>query len=451
MCKIFNKPKRDPKHGPKRDPIGGHVNIAEAMRIIQEIIQDPLVVGEIKAKEHHDILEDAMAGSPDARTRTQQIISELLEEHEIEVEGMERKDVSYEIYKHAWGLGPLEEIYFDPEVNEIRVNSYNRIHVVKNIKSGSLDISLPDDGTIRNIITRMIMSDQGVAINKSRPTAESMRKDATRVTATCYPVTKNTTFVLRKHPHKLITPGDMIKRNSMNERICGYLRCLVKGRANILVSGGVGSGKTTLLRAAVSWMDPKTRIVVLGTDSELLLSVYYPEMDIIEFEEHSESGMNLDALFRIALRYSPNTIIVEEFRGAGEASEAINACIRGHNGLATAHFTSTRKAVEGTAKLLVKEGAYIDLKNAVSDVASAFDIIVQMYGDTVRGVIMLESMTEVIYDQGNIEYRDLVRWVPKAKNYLEGDWVFEHTVSPILRDSLCKVISIDELKEVGLA
>jgi pilus assembly protein CpaF len=429
----------------------GVVDLKRATQIIQEIVQEPEAIGEERAAKNKQILEEAMAGVPGANAQVQTIIADLLEEYGVDVEEMDRSQVAYEIYKYAWGLGPIEEIYHDADVNEIRVNSYSKVYVLRKVKSGKMSgIAFRDDEHIRNIITRLTLHDQGVALNRSNPTIESMRKDGTRITATCPPVTKNTTFVLRKpYPH-LITPDEMILLGTMNSEMWDVLKILIRGRANILIAGGVGSGKTTLLRTMVAEADPLARIVVLETDTELMLENAFTDRDIVEFEEHKELGRYLKDLFATSLRYSPVMIIVGEFRGTGEANEAVRACIRGHNSMATAHFSTPRGAIEGTAKLLIEEGLSVSLTQAISDVATAFDIVVQMFGDPSRGVIMIESVTEVVVDQDRAGYRDIICWVPRGKDYLDGDWELTRGLSGALVKKLCKYISKDELKGAGL-
>lgn len=429
----------------------GSVTLNRATQIIQEIIQEPEAIGDERAAKNKQILEEAMSGAPGANIQAQTIIAELLDEYGVKVDETDISQVAYEIYKYAWGLGPIEEIYHDPVVNEIRVNKYNKVYVLRKVRSGKMSgLAFHDDDHIKKIVTRLTLHDQGVALNRSNPTIESMRKDGTRITATCFPVTKNTTFVLRKpYPH-LITPEEMISLGTMDAKTWGVLKTLSRGHANILIAGGVGSGKTTLLRTMVETVDPLARIVALETDTELMLEHAFPDRDIIEFEEHKELGRHLKDLFATCLRYSPVMIIVGEFRGAGEANEAVRACIRGHNSMATAHFSTPRGAIEGTAKLLIEEGMNVPLVQAVSDAASAFDIVVQMFGDPSRGVIMIESVTEVIVDQANVEYRDIIRWVPRGKDYLGGAWELARGLSDALARKLCKYISEDELRGVGL-
>ena len=143
----------------------------------------------------------------------------------------------------------------------------------------------------------------------------------------------------------------------------------------------------------------------------MLLSKHFPERDIVEFEEHPNTGRTLENLFRTILRYSPNRIIMGEFRGTGEARSAIEACLRGHEGsMATAHFNSPKEAIEGTARLLLAEGYSVKPEIAAATVASAFNVVVQMFGDTTRGIIKLDSITDLQIDGAQITYNDILKW-----------------------------------------
>ena len=215
----------------------------------------------------------------------------------------------------------------------------------------------------------------------------------------------------------------MAERGTFDDNVWEILRILVRGRCNILISGGVGSGKTTLLRTLFTAVGSNERIVVLESDRELLLSKYFPDRDIVEFEEHAHVGRTLENLFRTVLRYSPNRIIMGEFRGTGEARSAVEACLRGHEGsMATAHFNSPEEAIEGTARLLLAEGYNVSPEIAAATVASAFNVIIQMFGDTTRGIIKLESITDIQVQNNSITYNDLIRWHPYGDDYKQGEW-----------------------------
>ncbi len=353
-----------------------------------------------------------------------QLIRDIIKQYSIEITDMPLDKAIDDMYAYMWGLGPLEEIYHDPEINEIQVNKHDHINVIRKLKTEQIDISFKDDEHVRNTIQRIIMHDRGVSLNESNPIIESMRQDGTRITATCPPVSETTTLALRKQLVKILTLNDLIHSKTLDEKTWVLLEKLVKGRANILLSGGVGSGKTAMLRTLFSLTHPKARTLVLENDRELFLRKHYPQRNIIEFEEHPEVGVSLSLLFRTLLRYSPNIIIVGEFRGAGEAKEAIRACERGHHGsMATAHFSSPKEAIEGTGRILLEEGLNISASAATLMVAGAYNVVIQMFGDTTRGIIKVDSVTEIDLKGDEVIFRDLIKWVPHKEDYAVGNWV----------------------------
>lgn len=404
----------------------GKVDFDRAVRLVQESVQDSDLLGEERAGQNREILENVMAGIHDSKPEAVKVIEGLLEELGAVVEGMDHKQAAYEIYKEVWGLGPIEEIYNDPSVNEIQVNAPDRVYVIRNLKLEAVpDVRFRDDNHVLNLITRMVMHDRGVALNRSSPTIESMRKDGTRITATCPPVTEHTTLAMRKHLTKALALEEMVESGVFDEKVLDILKVLVRGRANIAVIGGVGSGKTTLVRSLFGEVNPRARVIVLETDRELYLKKNYPDRNIVEMEEHPEAGRTLKDMFRTTLRYSPIIIIVGEFRGEGEATEAVRACERGHDGsMTTAHFSSAPEFVGGTARLLLKEGFNLPKEAAEELVTTTFNVVVKMFGDSTRGIIKLESVTEIALGNGKIECRDLALWVPADEDYLIGEYRF---------------------------
>ncbi|MDQ0287504.1 pilus assembly protein CpaF [Desulfofundulus luciae] len=412
----------------------GRLSFEATLRLVQDTILDPEAMGEERAARNRRKAEDAMAGVPGARSESVKMVEEFLAERGVEVEGMGLSRAAYEIYRELWGLGPLEEVYRDPAVNEIQVNAPDQVFVLRDLKLERLEgVRFRDDDHVLNLVVRIVMHDRGVSLNRSSPTIESMRKDGTRITATCPPVSEHVTLALRKHISRVVTFEEMVEKGIMDEKCRDLLRLLVRGRANIAVIGGVGSGKTTMVRTLFGETDLRARTVVLETDRELFLSKNYPNRNIVELEEHPEVGCTLKDLFRVVLRYTPTMIIVGEFRGEGEATEAVRACERGHDSsMTTAHFGSAEEFVSGTARLLLKEGYNLPEEAAMKLVATAFNVVVKMRGDSTRGVIKLESVTELL--SGNpVQYRELLRWVSSGWNYYEGEWrLFERPSERLL-------------------
>jgi pilus assembly protein CpaF len=396
------------------------VSLREAAELVQEVLSKQADENRLR------VFQEAAAGSSKAIAEAEGIIEGVLREEKLHVYGMDGRAAAAEIRRLVWGLGPLEDIYRDPTVDEIRVLPSGRVYVSRRGKNEAVDVSLSQP-EIETLIQRMIPYEEtGSALNESSPMMELVRADVSRLTALCKPVAKGHLFVLRKHGTIEMRPEALIKLGTFDEKVWQVLSLLVRGRRNILISGPTKSGKTTLLKLLIGELHPKLAIRILDTDNELRAAEFYPERDIIEVEAHPERGADMKRLFEKILRLSPDVIIVGEFRGYGEAMEAMRACTRGHDGsMATAHFSDPEEAVRDTATMMLEEGLNLSLRLAMERVARAFNIVVQMFTDSVCGVKKVTGITEIFPADGKIEYRKLVEWRPHTEeDYLgPGEWV----------------------------
>ena len=447
LSRLF-KPKQEPQEGQNAQAAKtpDKLTVEEA----KEYVQDRIYKAEKNKDEIQGIFRDAMAGDPATYKKVMETIKEILVG--INLEGATPDEAAKIIYSQNWVLDVVEKYYRDKEVDEIRVNGPGNIYVVRRGKSEKAPESFESEEKVETVIKRMIIDDVGISLDRSSPRVESVRKDGSRLTATCYPVSKTWTFVLRKHDTFEMTVDNLIKYKTMDERVWEILRLLVKGRVNLLFSGNVGSGKTSLMRKLIETTDPALRILVIGKDLELKLLDHYPDKDIIEMEEHAHLGASMKELFETALRESPDCIIIEEFRGVGEAIEAIRACTRGHYGsMASAHFNNAEEAVEGTAMMMLEEGLNLPLDLAKLRMARAFNVVIQMYGDAQTGVKKLVSITEIYVDKGNnINYIPLVEWVPSGEEYTgAGKWEVRGNPSPKLMAHIARTVSREEIEKAG--
>ncbi|RJX20179.1 MAG: CpaF family protein [Desulforudis sp.] len=402
---------------------------------ITEHIQNTITAphwGDEEARRRQEAIRDVYSGRPGAKEHLVGVIAETLAAEELSLDGHPTDLLARDIYKMVWGLGILEDIYHDPDMDEIRVNGPgpHGVWVVRRGRNERAPVHFESEDQIRTIVRRLFLHDQAVGLDQSNPLAESMRKDGTRVTATCPPVTEHWSFVLRKHDTFEMTPENLCARGTLNMPLWEMLACFARHGVNILIAGGMNSGKSHLLRRLVRETDPNRRIVVIETDRELNLRRHYPERDIVEFEEHKNTGASMERIFIHSLRYSGDMLIVGEFRGHGEAREAINAASRGCDGsMATGHFSSPEAAVEGTAKMVIQEGANIPLHIAKTMVAGAFNVIVQMVNNPTRGIKKIVRVTEIWPSGEMVEFSDLAVWAPGAEDYFAGGWVFPNPLS----------------------
>ncbi len=404
-----------------------------------------------RTEEWLEVTRDAQARMPGAKEKCQQIIAELLSSCDVEVPGRDLYNICNEVYKELWGMGVLEDIYCDPDIDEIRVNTFKEIYVQRRGKNELVPVTLEDDRHVIDLINRLHIRDRVMATS-STPYVESILKDGSRLTATLPPLTpQGPLFVLRKHGTFDINKENYISRGTMDARLHDILALLAKGQSNMLLIGPGDTGKSTLLRYLIRFFREQLRILLLESDAEIRARHWYPNRDIVEFEEQADLGLDMKNIFPIILRFSPDMVLLGEIRRVEELLEAINACIRGHSGaMATIHYRSVEQALYFLATMLVTTGYSMTIPQAQAMVAHAFNIGVVLYADPTVGIKKVERVAEIITDGEKVEYSDLAIWQVTGDTYFDGEWVFPNRPSEKHIANMIKYgITRTELEAVG--
>lgn len=415
----------------------------EAARLVHRFLTHPEVSLGGGPSQRQVLMERAQAGAPEAESQMLTLVRQALAELQLEVivpaPGGET-DPAQAVFDHLFGLGVLGPLYRRPGVDEIRCNNWRQIYYQERGQNRRAEgLAFASEEELENLIRRLILH-EGRSISRMEPVVEAQRLDGTRISATLPPLTRHATLVLRRHGSFELTPETVVASGMMNKRLLDLLAALVRGRANILISGATGSGKTSLLRFLVRYLHPRLRIVTLETTFELELGAAYPDRDIVAMQE-VPGRISMQDAFRYILRQTPQVIIVGEARGA-EASEMIKAMVRGHDGtMGTAHFTGVREAIRGLARMIALEGGHpVPLQLQELEVAEALDVVVQMRGDPEgTGRRMVEQVSEVWVEDGEVRFRDLCVWVPRSPhNWWDGDWEFPNGPGPKLARKLAR-------------
>ena len=393
----------------------------------------------------------AMAGNLEKIGYVKDQIKSIIINKKIKVAGLNTEELGQLIYAKIYGLDIVQKYYEDKDIDEIQYNGDGKIFVIRKGVQECVPERLDDPDEVENLIKRKIIEDVGISLDMSNPIVESIRHDGARLTATCYSVTKSWTFNIRKHDSFEPSLENYINSETLNEYVWNILSLLVRANTRILFSGNVGSGKTTIMKKVIGEINDLFRIVVIGKDLELRLQEYYQNKNILELEEQEQLGIMMKGLLYTALRESPDILVIEEFRGAGEAIEAVRACTRGIPALATAHFTTPEISVEGTAMFMLEEGLNLPLELAKLRVARAFNIVVQMKGDRKTGKKKVISITEIgVSEDNEIFYNELIKWNPSCEDYFgKGTWEKVNNPSPGLLNEMNISVSIDEIASVG--
>ena len=184
---------------------------------------------------------------------------------------------------------------------------------------------------------------------------------------------------VRKFAAVEMTPADLVALGTLGPRMLAFLEACVRGRANIVVSGGTSSGKTTLLGVLSSFVPDGERLITIEDAAELRLAK--PHVIGLEARPPNVEGrgeVTVRDLVRNALRMRPDRIIVGEVRG-GEALDMLQAMNTGHDGsLSTAHANSARHLLWRLETMALMSDVVLPVAHVREQVASAVDLVVHM-------------------------------------------------------------------------
>ncbi|WP_313481663.1 CpaF family protein [Stutzerimonas kunmingensis] len=321
-----------------------------------------------------DSLEPAEAG-----WQIREICQRLLDEHAAPVSAAGRQLIIKQITDEVLGLGPLEPLLADATVSDILVNGHASVYVERHGKLQRTDVRFRDDQHLLNIIDR-IVSSLGRRIDESSPLVDARLKDGSRVNAIIPPLAiDGPSLSIRRFAVDLLNAESLIQMGTLTPAIALVLKAIVRGRMNVLVSGGTGTGKTTMLNVLSSFIPHNERIVTIEDSAELQLQqphVVRLEMRPANIEGRGE--VNQRELVRNSLRMRPDRIVIGEVRGP-EALDMLAAMNTGHDGsLTTIHANSPRDALGRVENMVAMSGATFPIKALRQQIASAIDVVIQL-------------------------------------------------------------------------
>ena len=324
---------------------------------------------------------------------------------------IEALNVSYEeklkleknIAANISGLGPLEEFMSDPDITEIMVLRYDHVVIEKNGEKINTDVKFQSELHLVNVIQRIVQP-IGRQINLSTPIVDARLSDGSRVNATIPPVSVDgATLTIRKFSNKALTGEDYLKLGTLNQEMLDFLCAAVKGKANIIVSGGTNTGKTTLLNMLSGFIPEEEMVITIEDSCELQLKS--PNVRRLEAKDSlaTDRVMKIDikALVKNSLRMNPDRIIVGEIRD-GTIVDMISAMSTGHEGsMSTTHANSPANLVNSRIPIFYSmANASFTAETQALQVAEALDLIVQIGFRNKKRVIT--HITEV---SGASDYR----------------------------------------------
>jgi pilus assembly protein CpaF len=314
----------------------------------------------------------------------------------------ERRQLVREITDDILGYGPLEPFLRDDSITEVMVNGAERIYVERSGKIELSDAAFADDAHLLRIIDK-IVSQVGRRVDESSPMVDARLPDGSRVNAIIPPLSlRGPTLTIRKFSRDPYTMDDLINFGTLTPKAAHFLAACVQGKLNMLISGGTGTGKTTTLNALSAYVPGDERIVTIEDAAELQLQ----QEHVITLEARppnieGQGEVKIRELVRNALRMRPDRILVGEVRGP-ETLDMLQAMNTGHEGsLTTIHANSPRDALARLETLVLTAGVDLPLRAIREQVASAFDVLVQITR-LVDGSRRISHVTEVLRMESDV-------------------------------------------------
>lgn len=342
------------------------------------------------------VISQSSADQKELRRLVEGMCADAIKDNPFAIPLDDRERLVEELISEILGLGPIEPLLKDSSVTEVMVNAPDSIYIERKGRLQKTDVRFRNNEYLMHIIDRIVTA-VGRRVDESSPMVDARLADGSRVNVLIPPLSLTGPCVtIHKFSKDVLTVDKMIEFGSFDQRMAEFLEDCVKGRLNIVVSGGTGSGKTTLLNVLSSYVPATERIVTLEDSAELQLKQdHVVTLETRPSNIEGEGEVTMRDLVRNALRMRPDRIIVGECR-TGEALDMLQAMNTGHDGsMTTAHANSARDALSRLETMVLMSGMELPLRAIRSQIASAVDIIVQIarLRDGSRKIINIAEVT----------------------------------------------------------
>ncbi len=367
---------------------------------------------QLKTKLHRQIVDSidmsksGELGDEEFRKQLKGLATHLCSRPEANLTGRDRDLMVQELMDEIYGFGPLQELMDDPEISDVLVNGHDTVFVERNGLLERTDVKFADDAHLLHFIQRLV-GQAGRRIDETSPMVDAKLPDGSRLHAVIPPLAlRGPTLSIRRFKTKILQFEDMVRMGTLAPEMAEFLIQCVRGRMNVLLSGGTGAGKTTMLNNLSRFIPATERVITIEETAELQLQ----QADVVGLETRVSNveGQGMVSprdLLRNSLRMRPDRIIVGESRG-GEVLDMLQAMNTGHDGsMSTVHANDTRDALQRLELMIALSGAELPTRVARQYIASAIQIFLHVarLANGERKVIRVSELTGVTNGEFDIE------------------------------------------------
>ncbi|WP_392544892.1 CpaF family protein [Oryzobacter telluris] len=364
---------------------------------------------EVKERVHQALIEnlgprlyDPHLPEAELAAQVRTTLQKTIDSEQTPLSHSDRTRIAQEVSDEILGHGPLEPLLRDPEISEIMVNGADSIYVERSGKLYPVETHFSSEAHLRRVIDK-IVGRVGRRVDEASPLVDARLPDGSRVNAVIAPIALDGAMLtIRKFSKDPFNDADLIAFGTMTVAVRDFVKACVRGRRNIVISGGTGSGKTTLLNVISSFIPEDERIVTIEDAAELQLHqdhVLRLESRPSNIEGRGEIAIR--DLVKNSLRMRPDRIVVGEIRD-GAALDMLQAMNTGHDGsITTLHANSPRDSLARLETMVLMAGVDLPVRAIREQVAGALDMVIQQ-ARLKDGSRRITAISEVVGMEGEV-------------------------------------------------
>jgi pilus assembly protein CpaF len=354
----------------QRTPLSARTSALEEMRqkMHQYVIQ-----------ELGPTLYDQRISETELRRQVHELLHKAISEERAALTSVERTRLIQDVSDDVLGYGPIDRFLKDPSITEVMVNGATNVFIERAGRIETTNIAFADETHLRRIIDK-IVSQVGRRVDEATPMVDARLPDGSRVNVVVPPLAIGGPFLtIRKFSADPYTVDDLINFGTLSPQVARFIDACVRGRLNVVISGGTGTGKTTLLNVLSSFIPSDERIVTVEDAKELQLH----QRHVLPLESRpsnieGKGEVRIRDLVRNALRMRPDRIVVGEVRGA-ETLDMLQAMNTGHEGsITTVHANTPRDALSRVETMTLMAGMELPIRAIREQMSSALDVVIHL-------------------------------------------------------------------------
>jgi pilus assembly protein CpaF len=296
----------------------------------------------------------------------------------------EEQELADGIHAALYGVGRLQPLLDDPNVENIDINGCDKVFV--GYADGREAIMPPVADTDEELIelVQILGAYSGLAsrpFDTANPQLDLRLPDGSRLSAVMG-VCARPSLSIRRARLSRVSLDMLVENESISAELAGFLSAAVGARKNLMIAGATNAGKTTLLRALANEIPPNERLITVERALELGLGEFEDlHPNVVAFEERlpnseGQGAIHMAELVRRSLRMNPSRVIVGEVLG-DEIVTMLNAMSQGNDGsLSTIHANSSIEVFNRISTYAIQSAERLPTDATMMLIAGAIDFVV---------------------------------------------------------------------------